>query len=58
MAANRLLLAKMVWTHFWAIEIIIVVLVLDCCLITEFARAVGPKELRQMFFGPKSLPRS
>lgn len=57
-AANRLLLAKMVWTQYWAIELIIVVLVLDYCVITEFARAVGPKELRQLFFGPKSLSHS
>jgi hypothetical protein len=58
MAANRLLLAKMVWTHFWAIELVIVILVVDYCVITEFARALGKKELRQLFFGPKSLPHS
>ena len=58
MAANRLMLAKMVWAHFWAIELVIVVLVLDYCVIAEFARALGPKELRQMFFGPKLLPHS
>jgi hypothetical protein len=56
MAANRLMLAKIVWAHFWAIEIIIIVLVLDYCVITEFARALGPKKLRQMFFGSPSLP--
>jgi len=58
MAANRLLLAKMLWAHFWAIELLIVLLVLDYCVITEFARVLGPKKLRQMFFGPKSLAHS
>ena len=51
MAANRLMLAKMVWAHFWAIELVIVLLVLDYCVITEFARVLGPRKLRQMFFG-------
>jgi hypothetical protein len=54
MAANRVMLAKIVWAHFWAIELIIIVLVLDYCVITEFARALGPKKLRQMFFGAPS----
>jgi hypothetical protein len=54
MAANRVMLAKIVWAHFWAIEIIIVVLILDYCVITEFARALGAQKLRQMFFGPPS----
>jgi hypothetical protein len=56
MAANREMLAKIVWAHFWAIELIIVVLILDYCVITEFARALGPKRLRQMFFGAPSVP--
>jgi hypothetical protein len=56
MAANRAMLAKMVWAHFWAIEMIIFVLVLDYCVITEFARTLGPKKLQQMFFGVPSLP--
>jgi hypothetical protein len=54
MAANRLLLDKIVWAHFWAIELVIVVLVLDYCVIAEFARALGPQKLRQMFFGAPS----
>jgi hypothetical protein len=54
MEANRLMLEKIVWAHFWAIELIIVVLVLDYCVIAEFARALGPQKLRQMFFGPPS----
>jgi hypothetical protein len=58
MAANRALLAKIVWAHFWAIEIIIVVLILDYCVIAEFARTLGPKKLRQMFFGARPLPRT
>ncbi len=58
MAANRLMLAHMIWAHFLAIELIIVVLILDYCVITEFARTLGPKKLRQMFFGAKSIHHS
>jgi hypothetical protein len=57
-AANRLLLDRIVWPHFWGIEIIIVVLVFNYCLFTELARAMGPKKLWQMVLGPPSLARS
>ena len=58
MAANRLMLAHMIWAHFWAIELIILVLVLDYCVIAEFSRVLGPKKLREMFFGTSSSARS
>jgi hypothetical protein len=57
-AGNRLLLERIVWAHFWAIEIIIVVLVFNYCLITELARAMGPNKLWQMMFGTPSSVRS
>jgi hypothetical protein len=58
-AGNRLLLERMVWAHFWGIEIMILVLVFSYCLITELARAMGPNKLWQMVFQPPpSLARS
>jgi hypothetical protein len=56
-AGNRLLLERIVWPHFWALEIIIVVLVFNYCLTTELARAMGPKRLWQMVLGAPSLAR-
>ena len=57
-AANRLLLERIVWAHFWAIEIIIVMLVFNYCLFTELSSAMGPKKLWQMVLGPASPVRS
>ena len=50
-AANERLLAEMVWPHFWAIQIILVVLILGYCVMHELTRVIGEKELRDMFFG-------
>ena len=43
---------EMVWPHFWAIQILLSVLILIYCVINELARVVGRRELRAMFFGP------
>jgi hypothetical protein len=50
-AGNEKLLAEMVWPHFWAIQIILVVLIFDYCVMHEVARVIGVKKLREMFFG-------
>jgi len=50
MAGNEKLLAEMVWPHFWAIQIILLVLIFDYCVIRELARALGRKKLIDMFF--------
>jgi hypothetical protein len=51
-AANEKLLAAIVWPHFWAIQILLAVLIINYCIATELARVVGGKELMTMFFGP------
>jgi hypothetical protein len=51
-AANQKLLAEMIWPHFWAIQILLTVLILIYCVMSELARVVGRRELRAMFFGP------
>jgi hypothetical protein len=51
-AGNEKLLAELVWPHFWAIQIVLFVLILAYCTMHEIARVIGGHKLRQMFFGP------
>lgn len=51
-AGNEKLLAEIVWPHFWAVQILLVVLILMYCTMREFARAVGERKVLRMFFGP------
>ncbi len=41
-AANEKLLSEIVWPHFWAIQILLAVLILVYCTISELARSSGP----------------
>jgi hypothetical protein len=50
-AGNEKLLAQIVWPHFWAIQIILVVLILNYCVMHELARVIGWKRMREIFFG-------
>jgi hypothetical protein len=54
-AGNEKLLAEMVWPHFWAIQIILLVLILMYCTMHEIARVIGGDKVRQMFFGPMPI---
>jgi hypothetical protein len=57
-AANRKLLADMVWEHFLAIEILIVVLVLVYSMISELVRKFGRQSVRHAFFGTSAGAQS
>ena len=50
-AANRQLWQEIVWPHFWAIQLWLLVLFFMDCAIRELVRAVGEREVRQMFSG-------
>ena len=50
-AANEKLLAAIVWPHFWGIQIILLVLILNFCVLREFGRVMGNDKLMAMFFG-------
>jgi len=50
-AGNEKLLAQMVWPHFWAIQIVLLVLISMYVTMHELARAMGGDKLWQMFFG-------
>jgi len=51
-AGNELLLQKIVWPHFWAIQIVLVVVILDYVTIRELVRVIGGDTMKRMFFGP------
>ena len=51
-AGNEKLLAEIVWPHFLAIQILLVVLILMYCTMRELIRVIGGEKVRRMFFGP------
>jgi hypothetical protein len=50
-AAQRRLMHEIVWPHFWAIQLWLVVLLFVYCSLREFVRAIGREKTIQMFFG-------
>jgi hypothetical protein len=54
-AGNEKLLAEIVWPHFWAIQIVLFVLIAAYCTMHEMARVIGGDKMRQMFFGPTPI---
>jgi hypothetical protein len=51
-AANQKLFAEIVWPHFWAIQILLAVLIVMYCVMRELARLIGADKMKAMFFGP------
>jgi hypothetical protein len=51
-AANEKLLASIVWPHYWAIQLLLSVLILGYCVMSELIRAMGADKVKTMFFGP------
>jgi hypothetical protein len=51
-AGNQKLLAEIVWPHFWAIQILLLVLIAAYCTMHELARVIGKDKIRAMFFSP------
>jgi hypothetical protein len=56
-AANEKLLAEMVWPHFWAIQILLLLLIAFYCTIHELIRAIGPDKFLGVFFGIQRTTR-
>ena len=54
-AGNEKMLATIIWPHFWAVQILLVVLIVLYCVIVEMARVIGRDELTAMFFGPTPI---
>ncbi|MFN7572217.1 MAG: hypothetical protein ACK5TK_12310 [Betaproteobacteria bacterium] len=54
-AGNARLLAEIVWPHFWAIQIVLLVIIFNYCVIRELGRALGEERVFRMFLrqGPR-----
>jgi hypothetical protein len=53
-AGNEKLFAETVWPHFWAIQILLFVLILMYCTTHELVRYIGKDRALQIFFGTKA----
>lgn len=53
-AGNERLLAEMIWPHFLALQIVLLVVIFNYCVIRELGRALGEDDLFGMFFRPRS----
>jgi hypothetical protein len=59
-AGNRQLLAAIVWPHFWAIQLLLAVLILMYNTLHELVRVIGKDKALEIFFGripTKAHPR-
>jgi len=55
--ATRHLWSEMVWPHFWAIQLWLIVLIFVYCATRELVRAIGRKQVQIMFFGAPRASR-
>jgi len=50
-AANERLWSEIVWPHFWAIQLWLIVLIFIYCLARELVRVIGRDQVRKMLLG-------
>lgn len=55
-AGNQKLLSEIIWPHFWAIQIILFVLIAMYCMMHELVRVIGKEKVMRIFFGPMPAP--
>ena len=56
-AGNQKLLSEIIWPHFLATEILLVVILFMYCTMRELIRVIGRDKVREMFFGlPAKAP--
>src|SRR5438067_12749681 len=55
-AGNQKLLSEIIWPHFWAIQIVLFVLIAAYCMVHELVRVIGKEKAMRIFFGPTPLP--
>ena len=55
-AGNQKLLSEIIWPHFWAIQIILFVLIAMYCTMHELVRVIGKEKVLRIFFGPMPAP--
>jgi len=49
-AGNEKMLKEIIWPHFWAIQIILFVLIGIYCTMSELGRVIGKEKMLQIFF--------
>ena len=52
--ANRQLVHEIVWPHFWAIQLWLIVLLFVYCALRELIRALGREQIVDMVFGRRA----
>src|SRR5213592_412958 len=55
-SGNQKLLSEIVWPHFWAIQLILFVLIAMYCTMHELVRVIGKEKVVRIFFGPMPAP--
>src|SRR5450432_2201900 len=55
-AGNDKLLAEIIWPHFWAVQIVLLVLIVMYCTMHELVRVIGKDKVMRIFFGPMPVP--
>ena len=55
--ANRHLAGEVVWPHFWAVQLWLVVLLFVYCAMRELVRVIGRDRVVEMFFGSRAARR-
>jgi hypothetical protein len=55
--ANEQLWNEIVWPHFWAIQLWLLVVIFAYCLAREFNRVIGPDQVRTILFGARPFDR-
>src|SRR5437762_6071793 len=55
-AGNQKLFAEIIWPHFWAIQIILFVMIAMYCTMHELVRVIGREKVLRIFFGPMPAP--
>jgi len=51
-AGNQKMLSEIIWPHFWAIQIVLLILILMYCTMHELVRMIGKEKALRIFFGP------
>lgn len=54
-AGNEHLLKETVWPHFWAIQIVVAVVIFNYCVIRELAMVLGERGVFRMFFRDRAF---
>ena len=55
-SGNQKLLSVIIWPHFFAIQIILFVLIAAYCMVHELVRVIGKEKAMRIFFGPMPAP--